>query len=593
MKDEKHIPKDGFKWFAKSYLLALFLIGTVYLCCYHNYYFLFVEQLQLFRNDTYYLKEFAFLPGGISAYIGNFFTQFNVVHRMGGIMISLFLTLLFMEMYLFIRKDGFSGRYNIPLLSVPCIILFYCFFDINTRVGLLICLNIVFLFQFLTSCISNDIARRCIIILLIPAVYGLAGAGVFTYVILCGIKEFKYKKGLSAIIFFTVSVLLSVLLPFIAREFTVLNAYEAWMGVSFYNTSRMPLWNYMAVFSPVVILLLIRFIQTAGLSERTKKIGFFLSMIIAVLFILFGYSRKINPNQQELYCWDYHWKNGNWVQIITLAEQKNHYDPLFINITNLALAKTDRLVSRLFDFPQRADAGSLWTSNYYPMSVTGEIYYQLDMPQVARSFFFMSNTQSPNSRSPYLYKRLAEIELLTDNEAIAEKYILSLSNTLFYKEKAVELQNMINNTQLSAELKKRKKNRPENPGFFAAEFKYNLLIQYNENPGNTLVRDYLMTQCILQNDYQAFFNILDQETNLLSRGDLPVVYQEFILMYAYLIKDNSLVTQYNITQPVIKSFYDYMQINQNVNSVVKKQELERSFGKTYWYYAQFINRIKS
>lgn len=582
MKETIHVKSHAnFKISAICFLSVLFICGGIYMCCYHNDYFLFVEQLQLFRFDMLYWKEFACLPGGIAAYIGNFLTQFFILNRIGGLVVSFLLAIIYWQMYLFVKTSGTSIRYDLPLLSVPCILLFYCFFDINTRTGLLIALSITFFFLHFTCKICNVFIRRCFIILLIPCIYWLTGTGVFIYVLLCGVNEWRGKLSVLTVFFSCIFVFLSILMPYLAQQFLVLSDYDAWIGFSFYNISQMPLWNYLAIISPVFIL--ISLLQKVR-SKTVQKMVFFLAIGGGLFIVITGFYGKDTSAQKELYRWDYHLKHGEWKEILTLAEQKNHYDPLFINITNLALAKTGQLTARLFHFPQRPDAVTLWTSNYYPMLVTGEIYFQLDMPQVARSFFFMANTQSPNNQSPYLYKRLAEIELLTDNEPIAIKYNSSLANTLFYKKQVCLMDDQI---------ARKKKNRPVNPGFFAAEFKYNLLVQYNEHPENTLVCDYLMTQCILENDFLSFFRILDENKNLLSKNDLPLVYQEFIIIYAYMINDNSLVTRYGIRQSVVKSFYDYLQANQKVTSDKKKDELKRLFGNTYWYYAQFINRIKS
>lgn len=582
MKGEQHIiARNSFKWLTVSYLSVLFIGGMVYLCCFHNYYFLFVEQLQVFRLDALYQQEFMSSPGGIAAYIGNFLTQFYIINRVGGLMVVLFLAVLLLLMYLFVHKSG-PGWLYLPLLCIPCIAVFYCFFDINTRAGLLIALFITFSALYLTNCIHNTVVRRCCTVILVPCLYWMTGAGVFVYAVLCGINELKSRVDLSSVLITVFSLLFSLSMPYMAQRLIILNEYEAWMGISFYNFSQMPLWNYIAILTPVVILTLITILQSIKTTDVLRKSLFSLGILAGVCLVVTGYTRKNNPRQTALYCWDYHLKHENWIQLVSLAGRESHYDPLFINMANLALAKTGQLTSLLFHFPQQPDAAGLWTSNYYPMTITGEIYYQLDMPQVARSFFFMANTQSPNGQSPYLYKRLAEIELMTDNERIAEKYVSSLANTLFYKEYAAKMQAIINNGQLSIELQEKRKNRPANSGFFAAEFKYNLLVQYHEHPDNTFVRDYLLAQCMLENDFATFFKVLNEDKVLLQPNDLPVACQEFILMYAYLINDNSLVNQYSIKQSVVKSFYDYLQTDQ-----------KKSFAQTYWFYAQFINRIKS
>lgn len=593
MKSLKHITACNKRRYIEIiYLFVLLLLGLSFLCCVHNYYFLFVEQLQIFRFDSLYWDQFYKLPGGIAAYTGYFFTQFFVYNHIGGIIIVMLLAILLIFMYMFMQKSKYN-RFNLPLLSIPVILLFYCFFDTNTRTGTIIALIIVFIFLNILTNISKPVLKNTCSIIFIPFIYWFTGAGIFIYTSFLIIGELKKNVCLPVIIRITGYLFLTIIPPFIAQHYLILTDYKAWVGISYYNISLMPLWNYLAIFSPVIIVIVIHFLGLCITSEKSQRIWLLLSLCTSVFIASYSYVKKRNYSQRELYGWDYHLKQENWQQLLLLAKQKKDYNPLFINITNLALAKTGQLTSHLFDFPQRPDAISLWTSNYYPMSISGEIYYQLDMPQIARSFFFMANTQSPNSQSAHLYKRLAEIELITENYQMAQKYISSLANTLFYKKEITEMQKMINQQSLSENLQAREENKPSHPGFFATEFKYNLLIQYNEHPENSFVKDYLLVQCILENDFPTFFKVINKDTSSLKTNKLPTVYQEFILMYAYLINDNSFVDHYGIQQSVVQSFYAYLQTNKKELSTEQmREELKVLYGNTYWYYAQFINRIK-
>ena len=59
------------------------------------------------------------------------------------------------------------------------------------------------------------------------------------------------------------------------------------------------------------------------------------------------------------------------------------------------------------------------------------------------------------------------------------------------------------------------------------------------------------------------------------------------LMYAYLLKDNSLISKWQIEQTVIERFYRYLQINQSGKSPEEIQELLCPYKDTYWYYVQY------
>lgn len=574
-----------------AYMSLLFLWGVTYLCFLHKYTFIFVEQSQLFCFSSLYFQEFIEVPGGLAAYIGAFFTQYYIVPFLGGFIVILLIALLLLLEFLYLKLTASDWIY-LSLLSASSLLLVYSFSDVNIRIGMLISMVIIFSFLFFLGRIHSAFVRISILFILIPIIYWWTGGGVFLFVILAAISETKHSNTFFAIVLFLLSTVSSIIIPLIVKRYFVLDSNELWQGISFYSIKQIPLNIYWTVLSPVIAVSIIKFFQEVFSNRTMTKTVFCLAVFIGGCITINYYLNINNKQLTELYRWDYYLKHENWDEIIQLSEQDNHHDPIFINMTNLALAKNDQLTTRLFDFEQNPTAVGVWTSNYYPMFVSGEIYYHLDMPQIARSFFFMSNTQSPNSQSPFLFRRLAEIELITDNDQIAEKYIWHLSKTLFYRNEAYRLNKMIGKSVLSDDLEVKKENQIFNPGFFAAEFKHNLLLYNEEYPNNKFVLDFLLVQCMLENDFYNFFKVISSEGNLLG-NNFPIVYQEFILMYGYIINDNSLVEKYNLSQTVVRDFYNYLNINQeNLSDEIIKEKLFEYYGNTYWFYAQYKNRIK-
>ena len=54
-----------------------------------------------------------------------------------------------------------------------------------------------------------------------------------------------------------------------------------------------------------------------------------------------------------------------------------------------------------------------------------------------------------------------------------------------------------------------------------------------------------------------------------------------------LLKDNSLISKWQIEQTVIERFYRYLQINQSGKISGRNQELLCPYKDTYWYYVQY------
>ena len=63
-------------------------------------------------------------------------------------------------------------------------------------------------------------------------------------------------------------------------------------------------------------------------------------------------------------------------------------------------------------------------------------------------------------------------------------------------------------------------------------------------------------------------------------------------MYAYMLRDNTLIGKWNIPQDVVTDFYRYLQINQSGQTpeVIKKQ-LSGNFQQSYWFYVQYTNEF--
>ena len=101
---------------------------------------------------------------------------------------------------------------------------------------------------------------------------------------------------------------------------------------------------------------------------------------------------------------------------------------------------------------------------------------------------------------------------------------------------------------------------------------------------NQKVIDFLLAKYMLNNQYNAFIQ-LAARTHLTIHSSKH--YQEFLLMYAYLLKDNSLISKWQIEQTVIERFYRYLQINQSGKSPEEIQELLCPYKHTYWYYVQY------
>ena len=264
---------------------------------------------------------------------------------------------------------------------------------------------------------------------------------------------------------------------------------------------------------------------------------------------------QLKNEDERLYQLHYLITHEKWDEAITFMQKKPVQNVLMSSYTNIALLL-----------------------NY----LTAETYFQLDMLYAARAYMFMANTQTPSGRSPLYLTRLAEIEYRRGKRAASLKYVALLESTLFYKDWAYKFRQKMNT---DSSTKKSQLSPKTNKHFLAKEMLFNVE-QFETQAGanNQKVIDFLLAKYMLNNQYNAFIQ-LAARTHLTIHSSKH--YQEFLLMYAYLLKDNSLISKWQIEQTVIERFYRYLQINQSGKSPEEIQELLCPYKDTYWYYVQY------
>lgn len=130
---------NRFEW-----LPALFFGTTVFLffAFAYRYHLNYQEQFQLFLFNADYLATWLSHPGGLSDYIGNFFTQFYFYSWFGALEIAVLLTILQTLVWYSARKTGALKEW-MPLSFVPSFLYWSLLCDENYMLGGLIALLMV------------------------------------------------------------------------------------------------------------------------------------------------------------------------------------------------------------------------------------------------------------------------------------------------------------------------------------------------------------------------------------------------------------------------------------------------------------------
>lgn len=129
-----------------SYGLLPFVLFTVILYAFfYNHHLLFAEQLRLFEWNKDYFNEIVYNPGGLSAYIGEFFTQFYHLNHFGGWILGAGVGLTGILYRNLICHWKIGGNVSWELIPITSLVFFYL--NPNASLGLIFGLQITLYLQ--------------------------------------------------------------------------------------------------------------------------------------------------------------------------------------------------------------------------------------------------------------------------------------------------------------------------------------------------------------------------------------------------------------------------------------------------------------
>ena len=182
-----------------------------------------------------------------------------------------------------------------------------------------------------------------------------------------------------------------------------------------------------------------------------------------------------------------------------------------VSATNLALAMTNQLGDRAFEFYQRGAQGLFpkFERNFANSQLTGEIYFHLGMINTAQRLAFESMEAIPNyNKSARAVKRLAETNIINGQYKIAEKYLRMLEKTIFYRPWAKQMigilgnEKAINEHPLYGTLRRYK--LPKDVLFSDGELDHICGLLFLHHQQNLMAAQYLLMMPLLNRDIELF-----------------------------------------------------------------------------------------
>ena len=577
-------------------LISIAFGGTVFVffACFYPFHLHYQEQEQLFLFSGNYFNDYLSRPGGISNYIGNFFTQFYFYAWVGAIIIAVFLTALQRMLWLTMRKFEDHNLF-LPLSFVPSIIYWSLLCDENFLLGGLIAFLFVALFNFVYTLIKPAGARSVVLLFLLPVIYWLAG-GAFVFALLfaltweLAVKQLKYKH---ILLLGFVNLIVTGAVPVIAEKFFLQYPVKRIrIGVDYF---RFP-----EIFFPEIvltgILVGITPLITYIISKRFKPRNKALVVALQLLIILPGSYKIFNKftdiQKEEVMAYDFNVRMRRWDNVIAMADKKTPKSPLSVTCLNLALAQQNMLGEKMFKYYQNGVQGLLpdFTRDYTIPMITGEVYYHLGLINVAQRFAFEAMEALPDyQKSVRSIKRLAETNLINGSYAVSKKYLKLLQKTFYYKkwaDRTLELMQNENSINAHPEWGRLRQCRVTEDFLFSEDERDMMLgLLFTQNKKNQKAFEYLLAYCLLTKDLKHFWQYFPMGQSFYTQH-IPGNFQEALVYYWTTInKEPSKQIPFPISKQTQNRIAAYHNIY--VNNMNAEPLLRKSYSDSYWYYYQF------
>lgn len=557
-----------------------------------NYILVFQETRSLFLFSEEYLHKFLLKPGGLLEYSAKFLTQFYTDSFSGPLVISVILTIPAVIIY-FINKRLIPGiTYSLLFLLIPSFLLllmqanYYHMMEYN--LGFLM---ILIYYLFMVS--SEKKFHRYLIVLLFPLFYYLTGAYSMIFGILYIIHNLVHEKGKQKFAYSAMLLVIGILSFLVSWRFLFLQTVEQ---LVFYPFPAFANTSYKIIFfilTGYIILypLISRVINELQKSRFDKKSYSYIGTAVVFAFTAIFLFKTYNPQTARVIELERLVFSEKWNEAIEFHEKKPSRNLIGQYFYNIALSETDQLCERLFTGSQDFAAGSLvlpWGDDHLDRGAY--FYYSVGLINEAHRWAY--EEMVVYGYRPQNIKLLAKTSLINGDYEMARKYLRILKKTVYYRNWAEKYENMADNPELI-------RTDPDLSAKTALLPKTNFFIQFNEpqnniplilegQPDNRKAIEYYMAGLLLTKKVEI---IVNNVKSLSPSGfdHIPRNIEEAVLIYYNSTKTVPDLGGLMINPATQDRFNQYFAsyVNARKNPATLKENMQKQFGNTFWYYFHF------
>ena len=450
------------------------------------------EQFQLFLFDGDYFLGLVAEPGGLARYVAEFLVQFYNSPTLGAMILTVLLMLVQRLTWRVMRSEE-----HYALSFLPAVLLWYAMGDESVKLTYIVSLLMAMGVCWLMTICMNKVKRETLVkavslLVIIPILYWLIGPMVV----------------LVALCVMPLSVVWALAVMLLSAHFVPFPLSRVMTGVGYYRLPEVV--PYILIVIPFLVWILSLVVRR--LTQARPWLVWSEAVVCCAAVIVcpnLGYDAK----KYELMEYDQLVRIKDWKGIIAKAEKQTPDLPMSVCANNLALAMTNQLGERAFDFYQRGSEGLLpsFERNFSTIQLTGEVYFYLGLVNTAQRLAFEAMEAIPNyNKSGRMMKRLAETNLINGEYDVARKYLQMLDKTIFYRPWAQQALAMLDDeTQIEAHpvYGTLRQFRLEDDFLFSEDELDKICGQlFMHNQKNQMATQYLVMAPLLDGDAQRFIN---------------------------------------------------------------------------------------
>lgn len=356
---------------------------------------------------------------------------------------------------------------------------------------------------------------------------------------------------------------------------------EFWLACS----TNYPLGNTLILF--LVVSLLFAFVRT----YRGSKIISSCWMVFLAIGLIFQISRLedkkyegISLRLEKFYAIDTEAYFGHWEKVERLTQEDlGNYVSSYYH--NLAKAKQGKLADGLLDYYQENTRSLLIpvreNESDFSIQAASEAWFQMGDMTLAEHATILGMIFSPHHTGSRAVKRLAEINLIQGETEAAEKYLHILSKSWVHRKWADQHRPGKQTEKVAHFLSMQQSLLPKTDTLrLAGQDRASLLNLLDENPANTLARDYLLCHDLLAKNLPAFGRDYLKYAN----GLYTPLYAQALLIVKSVEPDLLKECKMPMSNDILQQNQAY--VNQFTKCKGKKSEMA-AFKHTYWYYYHY------